>query len=214
MGTQIADDPELEAARASRASRAGVRLPQSDMQERTLGFERVWRGYALAKQREPERSTALYRRVELYDAELRTLGLTDEDLDSSPKLLSRWLPSLLVLQAVLVYGLLPPILVVGTAINFVPYRVLGMLASATAKAGKDVATVKLFGGLVLFPLTWLAAGALSAYGVIDLSRAFPACRACRGRQRRARSRSACSAACSRCATPSSPSRPGERCASG
>jgi glycerol-3-phosphate O-acyltransferase/dihydroxyacetone phosphate acyltransferase len=160
--------------RAERASRAGVRLPASDMQERTLGFERVWRGYALAKQRDPERSTMLYERVELYDAELRTLGLSDDDLDASPKLLSRWLPSLLVLQAVLVYGLLPPILVAGTVINFVPYRVLGMLASATAKAGKDVATVKLFGGLVLFPLTWLAAGALSALGVIDLSHSFPA----------------------------------------
>lgn len=160
--------------RAERASRAGTRLPESDMRERTLGFERVWRGYALAKQRDPERSAALYQRIERYDEDLRTLGLSDDDLDASPKLISRWLPSLLVLQALLVYGLFPPILIAGAVINFVPYRLLGMIASATTKTGKDVATVKLFGGLVLFPLTWLAAGALSAYGVLDLSKAFPA----------------------------------------
>jgi len=160
--------------RAERATRAGVRLPESDMQERTLGFERVWRGYALARQRDPERSAALYQRVERYDRELRTLGLSDEDLDRSPRLLSRWLPALLVLQALLVYGFLPPILIAGALINFVPYRLLGMIAKATAKAGKDVATVKLFGGLVLFPLAWGAAAALAALGVIDSSRAFPA----------------------------------------
>jgi hypothetical protein len=120
------------------------------------------------------RCDALYQRVERYDQGLRTLQLADEDLDQSPRLLSRWLPALLVLQALLVYGLLPPILIVGALINFLPYRLLGIIARATAKAGKDVATVKLFGGLVLFPLAWGGAAALAALGVIDLSRAFPA----------------------------------------
>jgi hypothetical protein len=160
--------------RAERASRAGVRLPESDMQERTLGFERVWRGYALARQRDPQRSETLYQRVERYDQGLRTLGLADEDLDRSPRLLSRWLPALLVLQALLVYGLLPPILIAGALINFVPYRLLGLIARITAKTGKDVATVKLFGGLVLFPLAWGGAAALAALGAIDASQAFPA----------------------------------------
>lgn len=163
-----------ELVRAERASRAGVRLPESDMQERTLGFERVWRGYALARQRDPEGSAALYQRVERYDQALRTLALSDADLDSGPRLLSRWLPALLVLQAVLVYGLLPPILIAGALINFVPYRLLGLIAGATAKLGKDLATVKLLGGFLLFPLTWLGAGALAAFGIVDLSESFPA----------------------------------------
>jgi hypothetical protein len=160
--------------RDERASRAGVRLPESDMRERALGFERVWRGYALARERDPAGTATLYQRVERYDQALRTLQLSDDDLDGGPRLLSRWLPALLVLQAVLVYGLLPPILIAGAVINFVPYRLLGVIARATSKLGKDLATVKLLGGLVLFPLTWLGAGALAALGTVDLSRSFPA----------------------------------------
>jgi 1-acyl-sn-glycerol-3-phosphate acyltransferase len=160
--------------RAERAQRAGLRLPKVDMQERTLGFERVWRGYTARRASDPERSLALFRRVELYDAELRTLGLEDEDLDESPKLMSKWLPALLLLQAVLVYGFFPPILLAGAVINFVPYQLLKLIARVASKTQKDVATVKLFGGLVLFPMTWLSAGALAAFKILDLSKQFPA----------------------------------------
>jgi 1-acyl-sn-glycerol-3-phosphate acyltransferase len=160
--------------RAERAHRAGVRLPKDDMQERTLGFERVWRGYTMRRASDPEASLALFRRVELYDAELRTLGLEDEDLDGSPKLMSKWLPFLMLLQAVLVYGLFPPILIAGALINFVPYQLLNLIARVASKTKKDVATVKLFGGMVLFPLTWLGAGAAAAFKILDLSKQFPA----------------------------------------
>lgn len=160
--------------RAERAHRAGVRPAKEDMRERTLGFERVWRGYALRRASDPEQSLALFTRVELYDAVLRTLALEDEDLDGHPRLLSPWLPLLLLLQAVLVYGLLPPILIAGAVINFVPYFGLRFVARNAAKNDKDVATLKLFGGLLLYPTTWLAAAALAALGILDLSERFPA----------------------------------------
>ena len=70
--------------------------------------------------------------------------------------------------------MLPPILIAGALINFVPYRLLGLIAGATAKLGKDLATVKLLGGFLLFPLTWFGAGALAAFGIVDLSESFPA----------------------------------------
>lgn len=159
--------------RAERTHRAGARHAPIDMPERDVGFERVWRAYNERKASDPERSAALLQRVDLYDTELRALGLHDHEVDADPRLFSPLLPVLFLLQALLVYVLLPPVLIAGYLINAAPYYLLDVIAKRSAKLYKDLATVKVFGGLFLFPLTWLLVAALSALGLLHLHDSFP-----------------------------------------
>jgi hypothetical protein len=52
---------------------------------------------------------------------------------------------------------------VGFVVNGPPHRLLRALAPRFARAEKDTATVKLFGGLVLYPVAWLIAGTVAAF---------------------------------------------------
>ncbi|HWB77806.1 MAG TPA: 1-acyl-sn-glycerol-3-phosphate acyltransferase [Nannocystaceae bacterium] len=144
--------------RAERASRAGADPGKTSMGERVLGFARVRIGYYALVERNPELVARLKKRVAEYDADLRALRLEDYDLDRDPKLLSPWLAILLVLQAIAVFLLLPPIIVVGYLVNLPTALLLRGLSSVGAKLEKDEATIKLLVGLVLFPTTWIAAG--------------------------------------------------------
>jgi hypothetical protein len=55
-----------------------------------------------------------------------------------------------------------PLAVVGTLLNWVPYRLIGTLATRIAgDAADQTATNKLFGAVLLFPLTWTAAAVLA-----------------------------------------------------
>ena len=159
--------------RAERAHRAGVRHDESDMDERELGFERVWRAYNMRRQSDPGPSAALLARVDIYDSALRGLGLRDDEIDADPRIVSPLLPALLLLQALFVYVLLPPILIAGYAINVTPYVLINVIAKRSAKLDKDLATVKLFAGLVLMPLAWLLFATLCALGVVQLHDLFP-----------------------------------------
>ena len=159
--------------RAERAHRAERRPSAPDMEERQLGFARVWAGYYERLESHPEETRALRARVAEYDADLRALHLEDHELDEGPRLASLWLPALLVLQVVLVYLLLPPILVVGYLVNGPTATVLWLLSRLTARAYKDEATVKVLLGTILFPLTWIGAALLVAWGQINLHESFP-----------------------------------------
>src|SRR5690606_32113186 len=98
----------------------------------------------------------LRRRMEAYDEGLRALQLEDYDLDRSPKLFSKWLAFLVVLQSIGVFLLLPPLVALGYIVNLPTALLLVVLARLAARKEKDAATVKLLVGLVAFPLTWLA----------------------------------------------------------
>jgi hypothetical protein len=148
--------------RAERASRLDADPGKTTIGERVLGFSRVRQGYYELMVREPEKVAALRARVEVYDADLRALQLEDYDLDRPPPLLPSWLGVLLVLQAIAVFFLLPPIIVLGYIVNLPTALVLSALAKLGAKLEKDEATIKLLVGLVLFPATWIAAGVVAA----------------------------------------------------
>lgn len=149
--------------RAERAARAGLEPGRPPMLERTIGFARVRAGYLARLQSHPEEVTRLRRRVEEYDADLRVLRLDDHDLDRNPRWASPWLAVLLGLQLASVFFLLPPIVLVGYIVNLPPVAALWLLARLFSRKAKDEATVKLLGGVVLFPLTWTLAGALAVY---------------------------------------------------
>lgn len=144
--------------RAERAHRTGSSLRKPKMQERVLGFARVWAGYYARMETHPDEVAALRARLENYDQTLRALAMEDHELDRDPRLISPWLGLLLFLQAATVYVVLPPILLVGYLVNLPVALFLLFLSKLVSRAYKDEATVKLLVGTLLFPLSWIAAG--------------------------------------------------------
>ncbi|MBL8944374.1 MAG: 1-acyl-sn-glycerol-3-phosphate acyltransferase [Myxococcales bacterium] len=148
--------------RAERASRVDADPGRTTIGERVLGFARVRQGYYELLERETEKVHELRARVAAYDRDLRALALEDYDLDRAPPLLPPWLAVLLVAQAIAVFLLLPPLIVLGYVVNLPTALLLRGFAALGAKLEKDEATIKLLAGLVLFPATWVGAGFLAA----------------------------------------------------
>jgi len=68
----------------------------------------------------------------------------------------------------LTYLLLPPLLLLGYLFNALPYLSLKPISRLAASAHKDVATIKLLGRLVFYPLHWAAVAGLNAFGQLHL----------------------------------------------
>lgn len=149
--------------RAERAARAGKDPGQPNMHERELGFARVRKAYLERLRTHPAEVRRVRRRLEEYDADLRTLGLEDHHLDQDPRLGSPRLAFLISLQLLGVFFLLPPIVFVGYLINLPTAGVLFAAGRAFASKVKDEATLKLLGGIALFPLTWVGAGCFAVW---------------------------------------------------
>jgi hypothetical protein len=159
--------------RSERAHRVGTHLGAAEMGERVLGFARVWKAYRVRRQTDPDAVEALRSRVSAYDADLTALGLTDRDLDQVAPAAPVGLTLVLVVQVVLVYLLLPPILIVGYLINLPTAYVVGAITARMASLKKDEASLKLMFGVVAFPFTWLLVGVLAAWAHQDLAMLFP-----------------------------------------
>ncbi len=160
--------------RAERAKRAGTRLRRPKMIERTLGFARVWAGYHHRLETHPAQVAALRARIEAYDADLSALGLEDHELDHPPRLARPGLALLIVLQFLLVFLLMPPVLLVGYLANAPPAVVVWAASKRFARREKDEATIKLLLGSLLFPAAWVAAGFGAALAHRELHALFPA----------------------------------------
>lgn len=143
------------------------------MQERVLAFARVWAGYQERRRTHPEEVRRLLTRVRRYDEDLRALDMEDHELDLATVVLSSSSVRLL-LQAAAVYFVLPPLLVFGYLVNLP--TALAVLAYAKARADliKDEASIKVLGGAVAFPCTWLLAGVTVAVGQWSIRDAYPA----------------------------------------
>lgn len=159
--------------RAERARRTRADPGRPDMQEKVLGFARIWKGYNARLETHPEEVAAMRARLARYDETLRALSLEDHELDLDPRLVSPWLGFLLFLQLATVYLVLPPLLVVGYLVNLPVALLLIGISKLASRAYKDEATVKVLLGAVLFPLTWIAVGVLAARGNVWLRAAMP-----------------------------------------
>lgn len=160
--------------RAERAVRAGAAPSRPDMKEKVLGFARIWTGYYERLATHPDEVGALRRRVEEYDQDLRALGLEDHELDRDPRLFRWGLAAILLLQVVLVFFLLPPVLVAGMVVNAPAAALVWTAAKLGSKRMKDEASIKLLIGVWLFPLAWGVAGWLAWQGSEWLTVQFPA----------------------------------------
>jgi len=159
--------------RAERGYRAGAKQKRARLSEKILGFARIWTGYEARRDTHPDEVAALMERVEQYNADLRALGLSDREIDRSPRLASMWLPVILVLQAITVFLLFPPFLVVGYLVNLPAALVLEVLVRQLAQEKKDIATLKLLFGALIFPIAWLLFGFLGWWAHDHLIGYFP-----------------------------------------
>lgn len=159
--------------RAERASRAGATLEKPDMVERVLGFARLWSGYDVRRRSHPVETERLMLRIREYDRSLGALGIEDHELEGNPLLSSPWQGLVLALTLVLVYLFVPLILVIGYVVNLPPALLLRWLARKAGAKQKDEATIKILGGAVLFPLTWLIVAILVAWGEQRLGGLYP-----------------------------------------
>jgi len=159
--------------RAERAHRSGASLERPEMKERVLVFSRLWAGYNERAKTHPEEVREIVRRLKTYDADLAALGIEDHELYGGKKLLSPRFALSAVLQALLVYFVLPPILLIGYVVNLPAGALVWIVSRSGASAQKDVASLKVFVGAAAFPLFWLAAALLVAWGNTRLSALYP-----------------------------------------
>ncbi|MFT5144772.1 MAG: glycerol-3-phosphate O-acyltransferase/dihydroxyacetone phosphate acyltransferase [Rhodothermales bacterium] len=160
--------------RADLAHRNGMDYRDPSLAESRLGYSRIWQGYQARKDTDPERLADFRRRLTRYDRKLILLGVDDHELTVKSRMASPLLISLFLAQAVAVYLLFPPVLVLGVLINVGPYFLLKWFTRRVSQARKDEASVKLLGGAVLFPLVWAIAAVAAWFAHEQVRALFPA----------------------------------------
>ena len=98
-----------------------------------------------------------------YKKKLREIGLEPENLSLSKH--PYWYVFQHFILRVLLIAVFLPFTVIGTLLHLPAYELTRFLGSRYSKHGVDdiVSTVKIIAGLLLMPLTWLAAAAAVAY---------------------------------------------------
>jgi 1-acyl-sn-glycerol-3-phosphate acyltransferase len=107
--------------------------------------------YDEARAKHPERIARIEQRAERYDGMLTALGIRDDHVLSDypfEHALTYVTDRLAVLLAT------APLAIVGTLLNYIPYRVPGLVGRLGREHGDLPATYKIMTGLLLFPLTW------------------------------------------------------------
>jgi 1-acyl-sn-glycerol-3-phosphate acyltransferase len=158
--------------RAERAHRAGASLERPGMKERVRWFSRLWAGYNERARTHPGEVEDLVARIQSYDSDLRALGIEDHELYGSG-LPSTRLALRLMVQVLLVYFVLPPLLLIGYVVNLPAGLAVWAVSKWGARARKDVASLKLVVGAIAFPAVWLSAGVLVAWGWTRLAALYP-----------------------------------------
>ena len=149
--------------RAERAARAGTTLSRSGMEERELGFARMWVGYNARLLTHPVETERVMARIRRYDEAMRLLHLEDRDLDrKSHRYLMRRI-ALLLAEAAAVFILLPPLVLLGYIVNLPTALLLKYVSTKLSKTRKEQAGLKVMLGALAFPLTWVAASLAVAW---------------------------------------------------
>jgi glycerol-3-phosphate O-acyltransferase / dihydroxyacetone phosphate acyltransferase len=140
-------------ARAEEIFTAGGGDGQSLARELELRQQFV-EGYAYFRERAPERLAAVESRLRQYEEELRQAGLDVSSL-SAPQAMREAVGAGATVLRAFAFLLALPVALVGAVVNYVPYRLTGLLAVSIARKDDDIlSTVKVLASLLLFPLTW------------------------------------------------------------
>ncbi|MEN8185110.1 MAG: 1-acyl-sn-glycerol-3-phosphate acyltransferase [Myxococcota bacterium] len=157
------DHPSWEQARlVERAAEAfSARAREMPGRETLAGLFGLRKSFAEAHERlrreAPERVERVEQMLVRYDAGLAQLGLRDDHLAAAYP----WTKvALYVSDRLPVVVAVFPAAALGTLLNWVPYRLAGVVASRVERSPDLPATFKLMTSLVLFPLTWILEVAL------------------------------------------------------
>jgi glycerol-3-phosphate O-acyltransferase/dihydroxyacetone phosphate acyltransferase len=154
------EDARLIARAAEIYGRSEADLPGRRRLAEAFPIQRAFiEGYEDLRQRFPERVQAVAEAVRSYDRLLDALHLRDDQVVAaypfSPvfRFVGRSLLRLLIHL---------PLAIVGTILNWPTYQLIGPGATLVARRVPDqIATYKLFGAVLLFPLTWIAEAVLA-----------------------------------------------------
>ena len=155
------EEARLIARAADLYGREAVKLPRRRRLAETFPIQRAFlEGYEDLRQRFPERVQAVVEAVRSYDRLLHAMHLRDDQVAAAYP----FSPVLRFIGRTLLWLLFHlPVAILGTLLNWPTYRLIGLLARPIARGVPDqVATYKLFGAVLFFPLTWIAEAVLAA----------------------------------------------------
>ncbi len=119
--------------------------------------QRFVAGYTALRANAPERLEAVTRLIERHEAKLAAAGVNVSTL--MPAQLEPWRVIRYTLRALVTVTLMLPVALVGFAVNFPAYWLVGPLATRVVKPDVDViATHKIMAGMLLYPIAWGVVG--------------------------------------------------------
>ncbi|HUP91810.1 MAG TPA: 1-acyl-sn-glycerol-3-phosphate acyltransferase [Solimonas sp.] len=144
----------------------------TSLRQETAEFAQIHDAYVALRTSAPQRTAALRIAVDHYDRDLLNLGLEDTELDGDPPLAAPGLLWLVLLQALLVFLLLPPVLAIGFLVNAPVALAVRGIALLAGKFKKDQATIKLLAAVLLYPLAWIAVGVVGWKAHVQLHQQY------------------------------------------
>ena len=122
---------------------------------RVLWLQGAARAHRSLQRVAPDRVSAFRRRLEAYDAECEKAGLAAGQLSRwyTPKSVARYVVSE---GLSLLFGL--PLAILGLLVHGLPYRLTAFAVRRIPHTDEEEATDKIVGGLVFYPLCWIAEG--------------------------------------------------------
>lgn len=154
------EEARLMARAADLYRRPDPELPGRGRLSESIPFQRAFlEGYQDLRASHPERVSAVAQAVRGYDRLLHACGLRDDQVGAAypPSPVLRF-----VLRALPRLLLHLPIAIVGTVLTWPVYRLVGEIVKRATRDPDQIATLKVFGALILFPLAWIAEGWLVA----------------------------------------------------
>jgi glycerol-3-phosphate O-acyltransferase/dihydroxyacetone phosphate acyltransferase len=128
---------------------------EPNLQRELMLRRRFVEGYAFYRVNQPERLAALVARLRRYEEELKQAGLDPDELQAPTS--TRAVVQHLI-KRLTAFILLLPFAALGAVVHYPAYRLSGFFATGVFKVEDDVvSTFKIFGAMLLFPLTWIAA---------------------------------------------------------
>lgn len=171
------DEARLIARAADLFARPELDAPRQRSLEEGFALRRAFlQGARELQKSNPERLAALAEEVRAYDRLLRAFDLRDDQVAA------RYLPQpVLRFVATSLLRLLVhlPLAAVGTALNLLPYGIVRLIAGHAEAKPDQQATLKVFPGLVTYPVLWLAEAWVvgwrwgAAWGVLAFLLALP-----------------------------------------
>jgi glycerol-3-phosphate O-acyltransferase / dihydroxyacetone phosphate acyltransferase len=155
------EDARLIARAADLYRHRGLKLPTRGSLAEGVAFRRAFlEGYRDLRTQHPEKIAAAAGCVREYDRLLEAFHLRDDQVGAAypPSPVARFVGrSLLRLLIHL------PLAAIGTVLNYPTYRLIGSIVKRATRDPDQAATFKVFGALLLFPLTWIAEGWLAGH---------------------------------------------------